>query len=1414
MCINFKRFATGASLFACLPLVLAGCGDFAGKGVATGSGTISGSAIAGPIKGATVQVYKLVKGPDGKLVQGDPVGPAGITNPDGSYTLSDIPETGGPVVVVVTGKPGASYTDESGITVPFSSNDRMSTAVTEVSNGQTVQITPVTDYAVQYIKDNATNLGADVKQAVQLGNLKVGEKFGLNNIVGLAPAIVKGEFNNVEQSTPEQKNYGLVLAGLAKLTQDAKIQDPTATVTIASVVNQVMGAKNVAGDTSLLTGAIAAYIKSDANDTGIVAVPPVLVSAIANADAVKLPTPAQLADTTAPSAPGGLVAAVAAGRIELSWNAATDNQGVAGYFVYRDGNSLGKALSPKFIDTLVSPSTTHVYRIEAFDAAGNVSARESIVNVTTPAPLGTVVLPPTSPSALAVFTLDSNKVGFSWKSSSDAVAVSGYDIFRNDIYLATVTAATTSYADTSVSGFTSYRYRVEAFNQAGKRAPSAELALVTPRDAAIPAATVLQPLGLSVAGVSSGSVSLTWSARSGVAGYKVYRDGGQEIAVLNAVSQPAFKDFSVLPKTSYSYFVKAFDALGNLSDAGATVIALTPADPLLSTITKPAAPTNLAAAGVTSSTVALSWTASTGATGYQIYRGGERIGSATQPGFSDAGVAASQSYIYTVTAFNLAGNESVVGTPLSVTTPAAPVSGDVTAPTVPGVPTAPEGSIGSTLVSFTWSAATDNIAVAGYEIIRNDQVIAGNVSQTSFSDGNVLPNTTYVYRVRAFDASGNRSAISAALSVTTLAPPVAGDSTAPTVPNGLNYASAPSSVVLSWNPSSDSVGVTGYEVFRSGVLIATVAQPGYLDVAVAPGNTYNYHLIAVDASGNRSAASSVVAAVTPAAPASGDLTAPSLPGNFAAVLGSSPVKVTLSWTAATDNAEVTGYEIYRNGVRIATVQTPGYTDLAVAYGTNYNYFVTAYDAAGNRSIPSNTILVPTLVVPADTEVPSTPTNLAPTAIAAGAVALAWTPSTDDVGVTGYRIYRDSVLIATSTQALYTDSMTLMPTTAYSYAVQAIDASGKVSAQSSPLSVSTSDLTVTVTGTLDPAIAGLPARDIIAPTAPAGLSALAFATTASSSSVVLSWSASTDSVGVAGYDVYRGEVKIASVASPGYTDPAVDSGTSISYRLIAFDAAGNRSPLSSALVVTPNQASLGVTVSGQLDSALLDLPVIDLFNPTAPAGLSAISFANSATTSSVALSWSASTDNVGIAGYEVWRSGVKIATISAPGYTDTTAASGTTYNYYVIGFDHSGNRSIAGNQLSVTPNKASLGVTVSGQLSDGILGLPGQDIVPPSTPASLVATTYANNATTSAVLLSWSPSTDNVAVVGYEVYRAGNKIATVNEPVYLDPSVASGNSFNYQVFAFDAKGNRSVAGLLNVTPNKASLGVTVSGLVLP
>jgi hypothetical protein len=81
--------------------------------------------------------------------------------------------------------------------------------------------------------------------------------------------------------------------------------------------------------------------------------------------------------------------------------------------------------------------------------------------------------------------------------------------------------------------------------------------------------------------------------------------------------------------------------------------------------------------------------------------------------------------------------------------------------------------------------------------------------------------------------------------------------------------------------------------------------------------------------------------------------------------------------------------------------------------------------------------------------------------------------------------------------------------------------------------------------------------------------------------------------------------------------------------------------------------------------------------------------------------------------------------------------------------------------------------------------PPADQIPPSVPAGLVGTS-----TASTVMLKWAPSTDNVDVAGYAVYRAGVQVGTSATTTYTDSSLAANTSYGYVVSAFDAAGNKS------------------------
>ncbi|MCD0447842.1 glycoside hydrolase family 18 chitinase [Actinocorallia sp. API 0066] len=183
-------------------------------------------------------------------------------------------------------------------------------------------------------------------------------------------------------------------------------------------------------------------------------------------------------------------------------------------------------------------------------------------------------------------------------------------------------------------------------------------------------------------------------------------------------------------------------------------------------------------------------------------------------------------------------------------------------------------------------------------------------------------------------------------------------------------------------------------------------------------------------------------------------------------------------------------------------------------------------------------------VPGDAR-PTAPTGLAATTVTEDSVTLSWQPGTDDNGVTGYHVYRGTTKAATvsGTTATVTG---LAPNTAYTFTVRTVDTADQESDASAPLTVTTSAI-----------------DDTTAPSVPAGLTA----TATSSSAITLTWTASTDNVGVTGYDVYRGTTNVGTATGTTYTDSGLAAETSYTYTVRAKDAAGNTSGPSNTATAT-------------------------------------------------------------------------------------------------------------------------------------------------------------------------------------------------------------------------------------------------------
>jgi chitodextrinase len=175
-------------------------------------------------------------------------------------------------------------------------------------------------------------------------------------------------------------------------------------------------------------------------------------------------------------------------------------------------------------------------------------------------------------------------------------------------------------------------------------------------------------------------------------------------------------------------------------------------------------------------------------------------------------------------------------------------------------------------------------------------------------------------------------------------------------------------------------------------------------------------------------------------------------------------------------------------------------------------------------------------------------------------------------------------------------------------------------------------------------------DGVAPSTPTNINV---ASTGNASARV-TWSASTDNVGVAGYRVYRDSVLKGTVTSTSFDDSGLTGGSSYTYKVEAFDAAGNTSFATRAWTQ----------------------PIPDTTAPTNPTNLKV----SSLTKAKATFTWTASTDATGVAGYRIFRNGVQVATTTALTWSDARQRTASTY--YVVAYDSAGNVSGASNSVAV------------------------------------------------------------------------------------------------------------------------------------
>ncbi len=905
--------------------------------------------------------------------------------------------------------------------------------------------------------------------------------------------------------------------------------------------------------------------------------------------------------------------------------------------------------------------------VRVYNRALSAAEIQSDMNASISAPDGQA---PTAPGTLAA-TGGLGQVSLSWGAATDNIGVARYNVHRGTTAGFTPSAANrvaqptgTSHVDSALTPGT-YYYRVTAEDAATNVGPPSNEASA----AATADTTPPTPPTTLTATPAPGQVSLAWSGATdagGIARYNVHRSttSGFTPGPANRIAQPTGTSYvdSGLTGGTYYYRVTAVDPAGNESAPSPQASAVVPTGP----------PPGLVGewgfdAGVGTTAADNSGSGNVGAISGPTWTTAGRFGNAlTFDGVNDLVTVADANSLDFTTAMTLEAwvRPTALGNAWRTAVMKERTSGASYALYANGtggtkVPTGEiftttyrEAGASTQLAATTWThiAATYNgttLAVYVNGSQAGQLVTSGSITVGTGAlriGGNSIWGEWFqgdIDEVRVY----NRALAATEIQADMNRPVTNPDAVAPSAPGTLVATGTLSSAQLTWGAATDNIGVVRYNVHRGTSAGFTpsaanrIAQPtgtSYTDPVAA--GTYYYRVTAEDGAGNVGAPSNEASAQV------GDLTPPGQPGTLSAV--GSVGRATLSWGAATDNVAVVRYNVHRGpdasfvpsaANRIAQPTGTGYVD-NTAPGT-YAYKVTAEDAAGNVGPASNAA---SATVTTDTTAPSAPTGLGGTVVGA-TVNLAWTGSTDDVGVARYNVHRATTAgftptvgnrIAQPTGTSYAD--TGLSAGSYYYRVTAEDAAGNVSAVSNEHAATVADATP--------------------PSAPSGVTAVV-----AGSTVNVSWTAATDNVGVTRYNLHRGAAagftpsvvnRIAQPTGTSYADLSLAPGTYF-YKLTAEDAAGNVGPVSNTGSAT----------------------VLDTTAPTAPGGLAATGGAGQ-----VSLTWNSASDNVGVTRYNVHRGtvagfapsvGNRIAQPTGTSYNDTGLAAGT-YYYKVTAEDAGGN----------------------------------------------------------------------------------------------------------------------------------------------
>lgn len=279
-------------------------------------------------------------------------------------------------------------------------------------------------------------------------------------------------------------------------------------------------------------------------------------------------------DSDSPTTPDGLGASTSDQLITFTWNHSNDNTGVLGYNLYLDGNYFTTVTENGYSFELADLNPDY-FQVSAFDNHQNfseLSAKFNLEFVIENDPTGNGLSSPRSLNGVAVNNVGQSIARLSWSSPSEVTLVAGYNIYRDDQYVSSVTS--TSFTDSNITSST-HEYYIVAFGHESNFSPRSNVVTVSFTET-IPTGNPLpsQATGLSIEERLIGtenSLVLTWNASTddkGIAGYNIYVNNNYQSSTVNTQFI-----FSITAPGSYDFYVVAYDRDNNFALPSDTITA-------------------------------------------------------------------------------------------------------------------------------------------------------------------------------------------------------------------------------------------------------------------------------------------------------------------------------------------------------------------------------------------------------------------------------------------------------------------------------------------------------------------------------------------------------------------------------------------------------------------------------------------------------------------------------------------------------------------------------------------------------------------------------------------------------------------------------------------------------------------------